>query len=179
MASYDNTRDAARQLRDDAQGSAGEMRSDARSFFVSIAERFGVVGDDARSLATDVSAYLQHWARLVREDVAADLRAATGAAASGMAGGFVAAVGFLLLNMGIIWTLSSTDTGVGPWFVVFGVGWLVVGTVLALAALFGARRALRDTTERMREDFTLPGVHAKSISRTLQPEERHEPPTAH
>lgn len=179
MASYDNTRDAARQLRDDAQGSAEEMRGDARSFFISVAERLGIVGDDARRLANDANGYLQHWLQLVRDDVKGDLRAMTAAAAAGMGGGFVAAVGFLLLNMGIIWTLSSADTGVGPWFIIFGAGWLLIGSVLALTAVFGGRKAMRHTAARVKEDLALPASHAKSISRNLQTEVRNEPPTAH
>lgn len=183
MATYDNTRDAARQLRDDAQGSMNEMREDARTFFNSLAERLGIVGDDARRLVNDGNAYLQHWLQLLRDDLRGDLRGdirtMSGSAAAGIAGGFVGAVGFLLLNMGIIWALSAERMGVSQWFIIFGAGWLIVGAALMAGAVMAGRKAVRQTSSRVREDMSLPRSHAKSIAKSVQSEVSHEPPTAH
>lgn len=175
---YDETRDAARQLQGDAQAGADDVRTDLRAFVDAALARLGVVGDDAKRLAGDLTGYLQHWGRLVREDTVRDAKVAGANLGLGLAGGFLAAVGFILLNVGIIWELSSTDTGVGPWYIIFGCGWIVVGAILGATAYFAGKKAVEGTVGRMKNDVEIPQRHARAVYQRIQ-EIRHEPPTTH
>lgn len=175
---YESTRDSARHLQADAQSDVQDVRGDVRTFISAAIERVGLVGEDAKRLGNDLSSYLQHWSQLVREDASEQAKAAGINLGMLVGAGFVAAVGFLLLNMGIVWTLSATDTGVGPWFIIFGAGWLIVGAVLGLVGYVAGKKAVRGTVNRVKSDVKIPQQHARSVTHTLQ-EQRNEPPTAH
>lgn len=175
---YDSTRDAARHLQEDAQAGTQDLRADIRSFVTAAMSRVGLVGEDAKRLSSDLSAYLQHWSQLVREDAVEEAKAAGVSLGMLIGAGFVAAVGFLLLNFGIVWTLSATDTGVGPWFLIFGAGWMIVGAVLGLAGYASGKKAARTTVARVKTDVKLPQQHVRSVTQNLQ-EQRNEPPTTH
>lgn len=175
---YDSTRDAARHLQEDAQAGTQDLRTDVRSFISAAMARVGLVGEDARRLGNDISAYLQHWSQLVREDAAEEAKTAGINLGMLVGAGFVAAVGFLLLNFGIIWTLSATDTGVGPWFLIFGAGWMIVGAILGLTGYVSGKKAVRSTVSRVKSDVRMPQQHVRSVTQTLQ-EQRNEPPTTH
>jgi hypothetical protein len=178
MAPYDNTREAARQMQGDAKAAATQVKTDFRTFFANAAQRLGVVGDDARRLADDAAEYFTHWGRMVKEDVSSEAKTTARNLALTLSAAFVASLGFLLLNMGVIWTLSATDTGVGPWFIIFGCAWIVVGAIIGLTALFSERKSVNRTKELLREDVQIPKRHAQTVTQRLQ-EGSNGSPTTH
>lgn len=175
---YDSTRDAARHMQEDAQAGTQDLRTDLRGFVNAAMARVGLVGEDAKRLGNDISGYLQHWSQLVREDAVEEAKAAGVNLGMMIAAGFVASVGFLLLNFGAIWTLSATDTGVGPWFIIFGAAWLIVGAVLGFTGYLAGKKAMRATVARVKSDVKLPQQHVRSVTQNLK-EQRNEPPTTH
>ncbi len=176
--SYEKTKGAAERLRQDARGNADEMRLSFSEFLGSLAERFNIVGDDARRFAQDGSRYAQDWLSLVRADLMREVKITATNAVTSLAAVFVAALGFLLLNMGVIWTLSATDTGVGPWFIIFGAAWIVLGLIAGAIAYGAQRKSMQSTSERVREDLEIPREHAQTVYQRIQ-EQRNGSSTAH
>ena len=163
MGNFDRTRHAADSMRDDMRSRSQSIREDFADYLSTLAERGGVAREDAQRLARDGSAYLQEWGQLVREDITAELKTTMMNAAMALFAGFVAAIGFLLLNFGAIWALSDVGGNVGWWFLGFGVAWLVIAAVLGAVARARQKNANQETAQHLQEDLQVPREHAQSI----------------
>ncbi len=175
---FDETKEAAKQFQNDAQATAGEFKSVAHDFWTGVARRLGVVGNDAQKLISDGSSYVQEWTNLIKEDLGREVKVTAANALMSLVGLFVAALGFLLLNMGAIWGLSEANAEVGRWFAVFGAGWILVGAILGAVAYAREKRAIQDTRAKIRQDAQIPQRHFKQIYNRYQ-EHRNESSTTH
>lgn len=175
---FDETKEAAKHLQNDAQQSVGELKSVAQDFWTEVVQRLGVVGGDAQQLVSEGSAYVREWTTLVREDIGHEVKGTITNAVLSIFGLFVAALGFLLLNMGAIWSLSPADLEVGRWFAAFGVGWILVGAILGVVAYSRERQAIQETKVKIRQDAELPQRHFQNVYQRYQ-EHRNESPTTH
>ena len=175
---FDETKGAAKQLQSDAQSTVGELKTVAQDFWTDVAQRLGVVGNDAQQLVSDGSAYIREWSTLLKEDIGQEVKSTATNAVMSVLGLFVAALGFLLLNMGAIWGLSEANLEVGRWFAAFGAGWILVGAVLGIVAYSRERRAIQETTVKIRQDAQLPQRHFQQIYNRYQ-EHRNESTTTH
>jgi uncharacterized membrane protein YqjE len=178
MASFERTREAAREMRETASENAEEIRWDLRSFAQSVAQRAGLVEDDAKRLVNDVTDYAQEYSELIKDDVRAEVKTTVRNLAMTMGAMFVAAVGFLLLNMGVIWSIADAGANVGVWFIVFGVGWILVGAILGAIAYSTQKDVTEKTMNKLKEDAKLPPKHMKNVYRQYQ-ESRHGSETSH
>ncbi len=175
---YDGTRNAAGQLRDDVREHVDELRGDFQRYIGTLAERLGVARDDAKQLANDLTAYLQEWSKLVREDITKELKSTIINAALAVSAAFVGAIGFLLLNFGAIWSLSDAGADVGPWFLIFGGGWIILAAILGGIAFARQRKVTKETGDLLNEDLQLPRRHAATLMNEYQ-EAQNEQARAH
>lgn len=174
---FDQTKGAVEHMQDDARVETREIRDVAVDFFGTVADRLGIVGDDARALIDDGSIYMRHWAQMVRDDLSADLKKTVTNALTGMTALFLGILGFALVNAGLIWIFSDFQSDVGNWFLGFGLAWIVVAGALGLIAYTRENRALRDVRTKVSTDARLPTQHARELYQRYQ-EKQNESPRA-
>jgi hypothetical protein len=163
MEGYESTKEAARETGEDLREQAAEIRNDFREILGGFMTRIGALEDETRDIIDSGATYMRHWARLLGDDMRAELRATVSNAVVTVCALFVGALGFLLLNMGVIWSLSAGGADVGQWFIIFGAAWILAGALLGLVGYSRQRRTLKDTTERMRQDIDIPRQDAKLL----------------
>ncbi len=168
MGSFDRTRAAARNLRDDARGNVDSVSEDVRSVLRGMAERAGIAEDEAQRMARDLTSYGRDWANLVRDDISRELKITITNALMVAGAGFVAAIGFVLLNFGAVWSIANVGGNVGIWFFIFGGAWLVIAAVLGATAYAWQKKATRRASQKFKEDVSVPRRHARDVVHHLQ-----------
>lgn len=133
-----------------------------------LAQRVGIPKDDAQKIASDGAHYLQRWGQLLKQDLKAEARATALATAYTLLALFIGAIGFLLLNLGLIEWLSGDPRASGRWLALFGTGWICGALIIGLVAYQRQRRKLRGAMTRVREDLRLPTAHFRNVYRHFQ-----------